>query len=97
MEEEYLRLCCGKPGVELVRKPGLGVCMGGQFRESPGDLWGHWSHCWEGAWILSGKVSGDGSVTARETREWSDWEVSLTLWDREDCTHPSRINTLLSH
>lgn len=46
-------------------------CVGSQ----PGHLSAHWSCCEGGA---SSEASGIGSVTARESPEWLDWEVFLT-------------------
>lgn len=58
----HLRLCYGKPRVELVRKPSLTLC--GVCGEPSG------ASC-KGALIPAVKGSSGGSVTARVTPGWS--------------------------
>lgn len=73
----HLGRCHGRAGVELVRKPGLtvgGGCVGSQV----GHLSASWGHPLERALVPAVEVSGLGSVTAGESQEWADWEVSLT-------------------
>lgn len=57
MEQGHLRLCCGNPGVELGREPGVTAGVGSQ-----GDLLSDWGCHWKGAVlvILLSDWTGEG-------------------------------------
>lgn len=67
--------CRGKPGLEPVRKPGLAVGGVWGVKRGPGAAAG--SHQWQ--WWWDQWQWGGGSVTDRESHQWSHWEVPLRV------------------